>query len=179
MITWILAIVLGIWCLYKRFQEGGKVEGLPLGMPRGTVRAFVTLLIVAFPFNYLIFIQEVPRLIINVIFVAVAFYFQTRKGQKEEEVRQIVHEVKNPIKIHDELKKQKKPLYLPKYSVRTLLFTMLIVILIWNTLGPQLAFRATETLIDLVLIVGLFSLGRLLRYIGFLRKNKQIRLLID
>jgi heme/copper-type cytochrome/quinol oxidase subunit 4 len=148
-------------------------------MPRGTVRGYITILIVAFPFNFLLVNKEIPGLIINVIFVAVAFYFETRRGQKELEVRKVVHEVKNPIEVHNELKKQKKPLYLPKYTVRTILFIMLIIILVWNILGPQFPFRASETLINLVLIIAVFSIGSFLRYFGFLSRDKKIRKLIE
>ena len=55
MITWILFGIFSVWCLINRFSEYGKVEGQPLGMPRGTVRAFITVMIVSFPFGYLIY----------------------------------------------------------------------------------------------------------------------------
>ena len=44
-------------------------------MPRGTVRAFITLLVITFPLIYLINGEEIPRLIVNAIFVFTAFYF--------------------------------------------------------------------------------------------------------
>ena len=37
MITWILGIVLIIFVLIKRFGKDGRVEGFPLGMPRGSI----------------------------------------------------------------------------------------------------------------------------------------------
>ncbi|MBY8989230.1 MAG: hypothetical protein KGD58_00620 [Candidatus Lokiarchaeota archaeon] len=51
MITWILLLILSIWILANRFSQNGKVAGYPLGMPRGTVRALITIMIVAFPFG--------------------------------------------------------------------------------------------------------------------------------
>lgn len=51
MITWILGGIITVWLILRRFGKDGKIEGEPLGMPRGTVRALITILIVAFPFN--------------------------------------------------------------------------------------------------------------------------------
>ena len=50
MISWILFAVFTVWILINRFGEGGNIEGEPLGMPRGTVRALMTIMLVAFPF---------------------------------------------------------------------------------------------------------------------------------
>lgn len=53
MITWILGGIILFWILLNRFSQDGKIKGQPLGMPRGTVRALITIMIVAFPFGYL------------------------------------------------------------------------------------------------------------------------------
>ncbi len=79
MIFFIVLLIFGTWVLINRFSEGGKVEGHPLGMPRGTVRALNTIMIVAFPFGYLLTGDAIPSLIVNVIFVVVAFYFEARR----------------------------------------------------------------------------------------------------
>ena len=65
MITWILGIILVIWVIIKRSGKEGKIKGEPLGMPRGTIRALNTLLIVTIPFNYLLLSQEIPGMITN------------------------------------------------------------------------------------------------------------------
>ena len=96
MISWILGLIIAIWCLVKRFfKEGGRVSGYPLGMPRGTVRAYIAIIVVAFPFNYLVVNQEIPRVITSAIFILVAFYFETRKT-KREKLSILIHEVKHP-----------------------------------------------------------------------------------
>ena len=69
MITWILGTLVIIWCLIARFREGGKIEGQPLRMPKGTVRAIITLMIVSFPFSYLLVNEEIPGVITNAIFI--------------------------------------------------------------------------------------------------------------
>ncbi|MHA1497440.1 MAG: hypothetical protein ACTSRT_07805 [Promethearchaeota archaeon] len=84
MITWILGILILIWCIVKRVREGGKIEGYPLGMPRGTVRALITLMVVAFPFNYLLISSTIPVEISNALFILVAFYFEARKSGKKK-----------------------------------------------------------------------------------------------
>jgi hypothetical protein len=165
MISWILAVIIIVWCLVHRFGMEGKVEGEPFGMPAGTVRALITIMIVAFPFSYLIINEEIPSLITNAIFILVAFYFQARKGGTEK-LKRIVKEVKYPELFEKEEKKRKYPIYLPKYSVRIILISMLALILIINSLGPQISFVATDTLLDLFLIISLFVIGALFGAIG-------------
>ena len=83
MITWILGGILFIWIIANRFSQYGKIEGEPLGMPRGTVRALITLMIVSFPIGYLLTGETIPSLIINTIFIVVAFYFEARRSDHE------------------------------------------------------------------------------------------------
>ena len=49
------------------FSKEGKIEGDPLSLPRGTIRALITLLIVSFPLNNLIQGKEIPPIIINAV----------------------------------------------------------------------------------------------------------------
>ncbi|MBY8986088.1 MAG: hypothetical protein KGD65_13515 [Candidatus Lokiarchaeota archaeon] len=108
MITWILSIFLLIWILANRFSQDGKIDEEPLGMPRGTVRAFITLMIVSFPFGYLLAGKTIPPLIANAIFIVVAFYFEARRSGHER-LKQIVDEVKSSEQISIELREEKKP----------------------------------------------------------------------
>ncbi|MFW9878457.1 MAG: hypothetical protein ACFFG0_35695 [Candidatus Thorarchaeota archaeon] len=174
MISFILLLVFGTWVLINRFSRGGKVEGHPLGMPRGTVRALSTIMIVAFPFGYIINREAIPSLIVNVIFVVVAFYFEARRSEREK-IREIVEELKSPDIIFEDSKKEKKPLYLPKYSVRILLVLMLIITLITNYLGPHVPFEVTNTIFDLLIIVILFLIGSFFRSIVNSRERKRLR----
>lgn len=171
MISWILAGILAIWCLINRFSVDGKVEGEPLGMPRGTVRAYITLIIIAFPFHYIFFGGNVSELIINAIFVLVAFYFEARKSSVER-VKRIVEEIRDPEKYHKEEKKEKKPLYLPKYSVRISMVLLLTAILL---IEPDVPFEATNKIFDLIIIIGLFLVGAIVRGIINYKKKKDIR----
>lgn len=172
MINWFLCGILLIWVIINRFGEGGKIEGYPLGMPRGTVRALITILIVAFPFTYLLSGQGVPGLIINAIFIVVAFYFEARRGSKDQ--LNVIREIKYPqeTKAKDEI--DKEPLYLPKYSVRIILVSMLVLILIINNFGPKVPFEITNTLLDLLVIVVLFIIGTIFRAIKNSKQKKRL-----
>ncbi|MFX1280575.1 MAG: hypothetical protein ACFFA3_14455 [Promethearchaeota archaeon] len=145
----------------------------PLGMPRGTVRALITLMIVSFPLGYLITGEEIPGLIINSIFIVVAFYFETRRSEKEK-LTEIVEELKGSDFIIKEMK-EKKPLYLPKYTVRISLVIIIIVIIIIKMLKPKFVFQQTNTLADLLLILGFFIIGSFFRAIGKVKEKSNIR----
>ena len=173
MITWILGTFFLIFCIVKRFSKDGRVEGYPLGMPKGTVRAIITIMVVSFPFNYLLINQAVPDVIINSIFILVAFYFEARKSGEEK--LQIIREIKTPDKVKEEKKREKKPLYLPKYSVRISLLALLIIITITNILGPGLTFQTVNTIVDILTIIILYFIGSFLGSIGFLRTKKKLR----
>ena len=108
--SFILSGILLIWILANRFSQNGKIDGENLGMRRGTVRAFITLMIASFPFGYLLNRVPIPPLIVNAIFIVVAFYFEARKSSHER-LKQIIDEIKSPELVIIELK-EKKNLYI-------------------------------------------------------------------
>ena len=174
-ISFIVGGILLIWCIIFRSSENGKVEGEPLSMPRGTVRALVTLMLVTFPFGYIISGDNVPGLVVNVIFIAVAFYFEARRSQSEE-LREIINEIKNPELVQFSTKKEKKPLYLPKFSVRILLIILLTTFLVINWYGgAPIALESTNTILDLMIIIALFIIGGIFRSIFKVREMKRIK----
>ena len=167
MISFFLCGILLLWCIINRIGVGGKIEGYPLGMPRGTVRALITLLIVSFPFTYILTGQEIPGLIVNAIFIVVAFYFETRRGSKQK--LDIIEEIKYPEDTQSKYEINKHPLYLPKFSVRI----MLIIIL--NFFYTQVTFEVTNTLFDLLIIVVLFIVGAFFRTIKNKKESKRLK----
>ena len=174
MISWILFAVFTVWILINRFGEGGNIEGEPLGMPRGTVRALMTIMLVAFPFWYIIEEKPIPGLIVNIIFIVVAFYFEARRSEHEK-LKEIVDEIKTTDMIVEDARKQKKPLYLPKYSVRFLLVVMLFITQIMILLQPSVPFQITNTLADILLIIVLFIIGASFRSILKAREKKKLK----
>ncbi|MFX0087765.1 MAG: hypothetical protein ACFFAU_19090 [Candidatus Hodarchaeota archaeon] len=172
MIGWFLCGFLFLWCLINRFGEGGKVEEHPLGMPRGTVRALITILIVSFPFIYIINGEEIPGIITNAIFIVVAFYFEARRGKKDR--LRVIEEIKYPEETKNKDEIDKEPLYLPKYSVRIILVSLLVIILITNTFGPRVPFEITNTLVDLLIIVVFFIIGTIFGAIKNAKVKKRL-----
>lgn len=174
MITWIAGGLLLVWVIIRRNFKKGKIEGYPLGMPRGTIRALITVIIVTFPFNYLLSATEIPRGISSAIFILIAFYFQSRKsrGGVKNSVEEAVDELMN---MNEEIRiKEKHPLYLPKYTVRTSLILILILFTYFNVTGPLVTFQSTDTIIDILLIIILFIFGSFFRKIGIIREKKRI-----
>lgn len=178
MITWILGTILVVFVLVKRFSEDGRVEGYPLGMPRGTVRAVITLMIVSFPFNYippfnfLLLETQIPSEIVNSVFILVAFYFQARKG--EDDRLKFIQEVRKPEKAAEEKKKEKKPLYLPKYSVRISLTGLLAIYFLIDLFEP-LNIEIQNTLIDILIIAILYFVGTFFRVIGTSIQKRKLK----
>ncbi len=174
MISFILLAIFGIWVLVNRFSQGGKVEGHPLGMPRGTIRGLSALLLVAFPFGYILSGKDIPGLIVNVIFVVVAFYFEARRSEHEK-IKCIVEEMERPDLYIQDSRKEKMPLYLPRYSVRFLLVLILIITLLAIYFGRQVTFEATNTIFDLLIIIILFIIGASFRSIANSREKKRMK----
>ena len=105
MITWILAGFLILWMFSERLWKKKKIVGVLLGLPEGTVRACIALLIVTFPLNQLIMYQIFQPLFpitlqdwfMNTLFVVVAFYFEARAYEKS--IRQLLKRNKGSCKI--------------------------------------------------------------------------------
>ena len=136
MITWILAVFLFLWILAERLIKKKKIIGVPLGLPEGTVRASIALLIVTFPLNQFImnFLfgnpLEIQKWFINTLFVVVAFYFEARAFEKS--IPQLLKEVKDPAKYKKT--RSELPMYWPRFTVRITLFTLLILTVVLFTI---------------------------------------------
>ncbi|TXT67662.1 MAG: conserved membrane protein of unknown function [Promethearchaeota archaeon] len=174
MLNFIICGIIAIWILYKRVIKKDVVKEYPLGLPRGTVRALTTLLIVTFPFSYLLFDQTIPGFIINAIFILVAFYFAARKTIKWR-IETIIKEMKPDFDLTQEEKKEKYPLYLPQYSVRISLILIIVLILTLNALGPNVAFEYTNTLLDLLLIIVVYVIGSVIRAYKNKKEKERIK----
>lgn len=173
MITWILGIFILVYVLYKRFSKDGRIEGYPLGMPRGTVRAIITLMIVLFPFTYIFWNRPIPSEVVNTIFILVAFYFEARKG--EDNRLKFIAEIINPEKVVEEKRKTIKPLYLPKYTVRISLMLILVVYYLIDLFVQKITLELTNTLIDILVIAILYFIGTFFRAIGQIWSKKKLK----
>ncbi len=173
MITWILGIALLIFVLIRRFGKDGRVEGYPLGMPRGTVRAIITIMVVSFPFTYIFYNAQIPSEVVNTIFILVAFYFEARKGADSR--LKVIEGIKNPEKMSEEKRKTKKPLYLPRYTVRISLMIFLIVFYLIDLFIQPISLELTNTLIDILVIAILYFIGTFFRAIGQIFSKKKLK----
>lgn len=173
MITWIIGTILLAFVLFKRFTKDGRVEGYPLGMPRGTIRAIITIMIVLFPFKYIIENTQIPSDIVTAIFLLVAFYYEARKSGDNR--LKFIAEIINPEKAVEEKKKDIKPLYLPKYTVRISLLVILLVYYIIDLLFQNISLELTNTLIDILVIAILYFIGTFFRKIVNLWSKKKLK----
>ncbi len=184
MITWILAIFLFLWIMTERLIRKKKIVGVPLGLPEGTVRACIALLIVSFPLNQFIMNSligsplEIQKWFMNTLFVVVAFYFEARAF--ELPISKLLKEVKDPAKY----KKTRNdlPVYWPRFTVRITLFTLMILTVVLLTTGvftepstlvPQIPI--TDTITELIFIVFFFMVGLIVRRIHQKILKRKIR----
>ncbi|MFX0076869.1 MAG: hypothetical protein ACFE96_15600 [Candidatus Hermodarchaeota archaeon] len=163
--------------IFKRATKDGRVKGYPLGMPRGTVRAIITIMIVLFPFKFIFENTQIPSEIINAIFLLVAFYYEARKGEGSR--LKFIAEIINPEKAIKEKKKDIKPLYLPKYTVRISLLVILLVYYIIDLIFQNISLELTNTLIDILVIAILYFIGTFFRAIVNLWSKKKLRKQIE
>ncbi len=183
MITWILAIFLLIWIFVQRLLKKKKIVGVPLGLPEGTVRACIALLIVTFPLNQLIMSQlnaslfpiTIQEWFVNTLFVVVAFYFEARAYEKS--IRQLLKEVKDPARYKKS--KDEMPLYWPRFTVRITIFTFLILTAVLVGAGifsETLDFSSTSSILtELIFIVFFFIIGLLIRRLHQRQLKRKIR----
>lgn len=176
MLSLILGVIILAWLLYQRLVKKVEVPEAPLGLPAGSIRAFTAILIVSFPFTYLWPLSgDIPGTIASAIFVVVAFYFKRRLTTRTTE--EIVEEVKNPAPADAPAVREKQwhPLYIPKYSVRIVLITLVVSFALVNYLTVNVALAETNTSVDLVLVVAFFVLGTIAGSISNKRVEKDLR----
>ena len=173
-----------LWIFSERLLKKKKIVGAPLGLPEGTVRACIALLIVTFPLNQLIMYQIFQPLFpitlqdwfMNTLFVVVAFYFEARAYEKS--IRQLFKEIKDPAKYKKT--RSRLPLYFPRFTVRITLFSFLILTSILasipDLLDGSLEFTViTSVLIELIFIVFFFMVGLLIRRLHQSQMKRKIR----
>ncbi|MBN2157213.1 MAG: hypothetical protein JW776_14305 [Candidatus Lokiarchaeota archaeon] len=182
MITWLLAVFLLLWIFEERLLKKKNVVGVPLGLPEGTVRACIALLIVTFPLNQLILYELFPSLFpitiqqwyISTLFVVVAFYFEARAFEKS--IPQLLKEIKDPAKYVQT--RNELPLYFPRFTVRIILFSLLILTVVLTGLGvfsETLEFSSTNTITELIFIVFFFIIGLIFRRIHQKQLKRKIQ----
>ena len=87
----------------------------PLGLPRGSIRALLTLMIVAVVIAQLVRGRKIHLLWTETLMIAMAHYFASRRFIRlpPEEIKRLVDE--------GYIELEARPLYLPSYSIRLIL----------------------------------------------------------
>jgi len=183
MITWILCAFLLLWIFSERLIRKKKIIGVPLGLPEGTIRACIALLIVTFPLNQLImyqlfqpfFLITIEQWFLNTLLVVVAFYFEARAFEKN--IPQLLKEIKDPAKYKKT--RNEMPLYMPRFTVRITLFSLLVltsVLLGFKVFDGTISLATSSTfLTELIFIVFFFMIGLIIRRIHQNQLKNKIR----
>jgi hypothetical protein len=154
MLTWIVLVLLTLWLLRQRVGKEKINTDLPLGLPEGTIRGLLALVVVSFPFTFFWRDEPVPSIVSNMVFVIIAFYFEKRShGTPIKEVLAQISEEKKKI-TRDQL-----PMYWPKYTVRSLLIVLVIVLFINSYLVTNPMPPVINTFVDIIAMVGSFIIG--------------------
>ncbi len=95
--------------------EGSPKTWPPLGLPTGSVRALLTLIIVAVVVTKITLARELQALWIETLLIAMAHYFTSRRFVS------LSPEVLQRLEQEGAIEKERHPLYLPKNSIRTII----------------------------------------------------------
>ncbi|WP_455464243.1 hypothetical protein [Candidatus Hodarchaeum mangrovi] len=138
-------------------SESQSSDFLPLNLPRGSVRAALTLSI-AFTTVYLavFFPNSLPESLRNVFIVSVAFYYSSRASTP------LITVVSTPS---SSVSKEKPPLYLPTATVRLTLAIATVIAIVITLVDKNEVPSFMVTV--LITIIG-FSLGIIVRETAFI-----------
>jgi hypothetical protein len=99
----------------KMTEEDSPRNWPPLGLPAGSVRALLTMLIVAVVVTATVRHQKLDVLWTEVLLIALAHYFTSRRFVS------LPPDVLKRLQTEGVIKNEKQPLFLPKHSIRLLL----------------------------------------------------------
>ena len=131
----------------------------PLGLPSGSIRALLTLLIVAVVIVQTVRNQEVKPLWLETLLIALAHYFTSRRfiHLPQTTVRQLQQD--------GLLEEESAPLYLPRHSIRAIIVVAFLGMTIYLYREGTLFDPARQAL-SIMGVVGAYMLGIVAR--GFL-----------
>ena len=132
-----------------------SIDWPPLGLPRGSIRALMTLLIVAVVIVQLVRGQEVELLWAETLMIALAHYFTSRRSLN------LPPDVVRRLAAEGHVETEANPLFLPRYSIRVILVLAFVGLAVYlyrqnRLLEPQA--------VSVLGVVFAYFLGVLLRF---------------
>jgi len=139
----------------------------PLGLPNGSVRALLTLLVVAVVIAQVCRRREIEPLWVETLMIALAHYFTSRR------FIHLAPEVIGRLEAEGHLEKESNPLYLPRHSIRAIIILSFAGLAVYLYRRQQLfAFPALSVLG----VVAAYLLGNLAGSLtGWWFKGKRTR----
>ncbi len=136
----------------------------PLGLPTGSVRALLTLIVVAVVVARVALGQSLDPLWIETLLIALAHYFTSRRFVS------LPPDVMLRLEQEGVIAKERHPLYLPKNSIRTIIVGAFVGLGIYLYREPQLV---TPEAVALLSMVFAYLLGSIVRSIsGWFAKRR-------
>jgi hypothetical protein len=127
----------------------------PLGLPNGSVRALLTLLIVAVVIVQLGRGRDAELLWTETLMIALAHYFTSRRFIKlpPEVIRRLAEEGRIEV--------ESRPLFLPRYSIRVILILMFFGLFVYLYVQDQLWHPQALSILGVVFAYLLGIVGRI------------------
>lgn len=129
----------------------------PLGLPTGSVRALLTLIVVAVVVSRVVLHRPTDPLWIETLLIALAHYFTSRRFVS------LPPSVMQRLEQEGVLPKERQPLYLPRNSIRTIIIGTFVGLGIYLYREPKLV---TPEAIALLSMVFAYLFGAIVRGIS-------------
>ncbi len=138
--------------------EGSPKTWPPLGLPTGSIRALLTLIVVAVVVTKITYARDLDALWIETLLIAMAHYFTSRRFVS------LSPDVLLRLEQEGVIEKERHPLYLPRNSIRTIIVGAFVGLGIY--LFREHRILETQAL-ALLSVVFAYLLGGLVRGISY------------
>jgi len=128
----------------------------PLGLPNGSVRALLTLLVVGVVILQVVREREVEPLWAETLMITLAHYFTTRRFIN------LAPDVIRRLQIEGHVETESNPLYLPRHSIRVLLIATFVGLAVYLYQKDRLLHAQTLSLLGVILS---YLLGNVMRFV--------------
>ncbi|MDX1970846.1 MAG: hypothetical protein SFV23_27010 [Planctomycetaceae bacterium] len=137
----------------------------PLGLPQGSVRALLTLVVMAVVVSNLAQGRETDVLWVQALLVAMAHYFATRRRVA------LPGEVLARLEQEHIIRTERHPLYLPRYSIRLIIVATFVSLAVYLQREGKLYEPRTLALLGMIFayLFGVLSRG----VVQFIQRNRQ------